>query len=263
MKNIGGVKALKIDQQQWGEIPLLHMYDEKMTENTPTVIFLHGFESAKEHNLHYAYNYVNAGIRVIMPDAILHGQREQGLDQVQLSLRFWEVVLTNIEEVAYLKKELELRGIAKNAKIGLSGTSMGAITTLGCLTVYPWIDAAAAMMGTPNYVDFATNQLAQIEAMGLKLPMKDEEIEKLYTTLAYFDLSKQPEKLAGRPLFFWHGKKDKVVPYEAAYKFYEANKSLYENEADKWQHMMSQSAGHQVNRKGMLANIAWFVKHLA
>ncbi|MBQ0137730.1 MAG: prolyl oligopeptidase family serine peptidase [Kurthia sp.] len=254
---------MKIEQQQWGEIPLLHMYDEKMNETTPTVIFLHGFESAKEHNLHYAYNYVNAGIRVIMPDAILHGQRDQGLDPVQLSMRFWEIVLTNIEEVAYLKNELETRGIVKDAKIGLSGTSMGAITTLGCLTVYPWIDAAGVMMGTPNYVDLAAGQLAQIEAMGLKLPMNEEEVQKLYATLAYFDLSKQPEKLAGRPVFFWHGKKDKTVPYEPAFEFYEATKPQYENALDKWQHMTSKSSGHQVNRKGMLANIAWFVKHLA
>lgn len=254
---------MKIEQQQWGEIPLLHMYDEKMNANTPTVIFLHGFESAKEHNLHYAYNYVNAGLRVIMPDAILHGQRDQGLDQIQLSMRFWEIVLTNIEEVAYLKKELQARGLVKDAKIGVSGTSMGGITTLGCLTVYPWIDAAAVMMGTPNYVDLAAGQLGQIEAMGLKLPMTEEEIQKLYATLSYFDISKQPEKLAGRPVFFWHGKKDKTVPYAPAYDFYEATKEQYAATPERWQHMTSKSSSHQVNRKGMLANVAWLTQYLA
>lgn len=252
-----------INREQWGQIPLLHIYNEKMDENTPVIIFLHGFESAKEHNLHYAYNYVNAGIRVIMPDAILHGERDQGLDPIQLSLRFWETVLTNIEEVEYLKEELKNHGILKNGKIGLSGTSMGAITTLGCLSVYPWIDVAASMMGTPNYVELAKEQLDQVEAMGLKLPMSEEEIQKLYATLAYFDISKQPEKLAGRPVFFWHGKKDKTVLPAAALAFFEATKEQYEDAPDNWQYMSSKSSAHQVNRKGLLANVEWFASHLA
>lgn len=254
---------MKIDHEKWGEIPLIHLYDESMDASTPTVLFLHGFESAKEHNLHYAYNYVKNGIRVILPDAILHGERSENLDGVQMSLRFWEVILTNIEEVSYLKEQLEQRGIITGAKIGLSGTSMGAITTLGCLTVYPWIDAAASMMGNPNYVELAKEQLQQVESMGMKLPMSEEEINKLYNTLAYFEISSHPEKLAGRPVFFWHGKKDQVVSFKAAHKFFEEQKNLYTETPEKWCHMESKSSGHQVNRKGMLANIAWFAEHLA
>lgn len=254
---------MKIDHEKWGEIPLIHLYDESMDASTPTVLFLHGFESAKEHNLHYAYNYVKNGMRVILPDAILHGERSGNLDGVQMSLRFWEVILTNIEEVAYLKQQLEKRGIIADAKIGLSGTSMGAITTLGCLTVYPWIDAAASMMGNPNYVELAKEQLNQVESMGLKLPMSEEEINKLYNTLAYFEISSHPEKLAGRPVFFWHGKKDQVVSFKAAHTFFEEQKHLYAEIPEKWCHMESKTSGHQVNRKGMLANVAWFAEYLA
>ena len=47
-------------------------------------IFLHGFTSAKEHNLHYAYNLAKKGIRVLLPDAHLHGVREENLDEVEL-----------------------------------------------------------------------------------------------------------------------------------------------------------------------------------
>lgn len=252
-----------IDQEKWGKIPLLHIYDEKMDESTPTVIFLHGFESAKEHNLHYAYNYVNQGMRVIMPDAILHGERDEGLDQIQISLRFWEIILTNIEELKLIKNELNERGILSTGKLGVSGTSMGAITTLGCLSVYPWIDAAASMMGTPNYVDLAKGQLEQIEARGLKLPMTDEEVEKLYMTLSHFDLSSQPEKLANRPLLFWHGKKDQVVPYEPAQTFYESIKEHYTSHPEDLKYISSKNSGHQVNRSGVLANVQWFADNLA
>lgn len=254
---------MKIENEKWGEIPLIHLYNEEMDAKTPTVIFLHGFESAKEHNLHYAYNYVKNGIRVIMPDAILHGERSENLDAVQMSLRFWETVLTNIEEVKFLKEQLQVKGLLIDGKLGVSGTSMGAITTLGCMTVYPWIDAAASMMGTPDYVGLAKGQLQQIEAMGLKFPMNDEEVEKLYETLSYFEISSHPEKLAERPVFFWHGKKDNTVPYEAAFKFYEEQKERYSNHPERWEYMISNSSGHQVNRKGMLANVAWFAEKLA
>ncbi|GEK33656.1 prolyl oligopeptidase family serine peptidase [Kurthia sibirica] len=254
---------MKINHETWGNIPLLHLYNEETAnENTPIVIFLHGFESAKEHNLHYAYNYVTSGMRVIMPDAILHGERAEDLDAIQLSMRFWEIVLTNIEELNYIKQQLVDKGLYTHGKIGVSGTSMGAITTLGCLTVYPWIDAAAVMMGTPNYVELAKNQLQQVADLGLKLPMNEAELEKMYETLDFFDISKKPELLANRPVFFWHGKKDHTVPYEPAHRFYKNSMEQYAANPQRWQHMTSKSAGHQVNRTGMLANVQWFADYL-
>ena len=65
-----------IQREKWGNIPVLHMYNETMSETTSTVFFLHGHLSAKEHNLHYAYQLVKQGIRVILPDAIYHGERD-------------------------------------------------------------------------------------------------------------------------------------------------------------------------------------------
>ncbi len=178
---------MKVDQEIWGSIPLLHIYNEEtVNEKSPVVIFLHGFESAKEHNLHYAYQLVNKGIRVIMPDALLHGDREDHLDKIQLSLRFWEIVLTSIEEVKYLYDQLKERGYLTTDKIALSGTSMGAIVTMGCLTVYPWIKTAAVMMGAPAYVELAKEQIAEIEERGFKIPLTENELDKMLTTLSLF-----------------------------------------------------------------------------
>ncbi len=47
-----------VEKEVWGNIPLLHIHNDDMNEETPVVIFLHGFMSAKEHNLHYAYQLV-------------------------------------------------------------------------------------------------------------------------------------------------------------------------------------------------------------
>ena len=63
-----------VQSESWANIPLLHIYNEETNVHSPIVLFLHGFESAKEHNLHYAYQLVNQGCRVILPDAHLHGE---------------------------------------------------------------------------------------------------------------------------------------------------------------------------------------------
>lgn len=255
---------MKVDHEIWGNIPLLHIYDEEtVNEKTPVVIFLHGFTSAKEHNLHYAYQLVNKGVRVLLPDALLHGEREENLDEVQLSLRFWEIVLTSIEEVNYLYQQLKEKGLLTTDQIGLSGTSMGAIVTMGCLKVYPWIKTAAVMMGAPAYVELAKAQMAEIESRGFNIPLTEQELDKMLTTLSYFDMSQHPEAMAGRPVLFWHGKKDHMVPFVPAYAFYESIQSDYAEHPDDLAFIVDKTAGHKVSRSGMLAGTKWLAEHLA
>ncbi|MFS0688455.1 prolyl oligopeptidase family serine peptidase [Sporosarcina sp. 179-K 8C2 HS] len=249
-----------VKEENWSNIPLLHIVDETMENSKlPAVIFLHGFTSAKEHNLHYAYNIAKKGFRVLLPDAHLHGSREEELDEVQLSLRFWEIVLTSIEEMAILHKELKERGVQK---IGMGGTSMGGITTLGCLTAYPWIDVAAVMMGAPGYVELAKAQMSQFERRGFKLPITDEERKTLLDTLAIFDLTKQRHKLNNRPVFFWHGENDATVPFEPTFNFYKAAKKDYEDSPERFEFYKDPNAGHAVSRLGMLQSVDWFASYL-
>lgn len=250
-----------VQSETWGNIPLLHIYNEQTKINSPIIIFLHGFESAKEHNLHYAYQLVNAGCRVILPDAHLHGERDENLDQVEISLRFWETVLTSIEEVGKLKEELNNRGYGNEQKIGVAGTSMGGITTLGCLTAYPWIDAAAIMMGTPGYVQLAKAQIEQFEQKGFKIPLNSEEKDNMFQTLSTFDASIHMKNLENKPLFFWHGVKDQVVPFESTSYFIESYVKQFGNENLVF--LKDKSAGHAVTRKGLLEVTKWLANNLA
>lgn len=251
-----------VTDEEWGNVPLLHIVEKELeTSDMPVMIFLHGFTSAKEHNLHYAYQMAKKGLRVLLPDAHLHGVRAEELDEVQLSLRFWEIVLTSLEEVGVLKDELANRGLPA-AKIGLGGTSMGGITTLGCLTLYGWIDAAAVMMGAPNYVQLAKAQMAQFERGGFKLPITDEERRNLLDTLARFDLTKHRPALAKRPVFFWHGRNDTTVPYEPTFNFYNAVKLDYADHPEDFEFMTDETAGHAVSRPGMLRAAEWMAFHL-
>lgn len=43
--------------------------------------------------------------------------------------------------------------------------------------------------------------------------------------LKKYDLTQYPEKLGNRPLLFWHGKLDEVVPYRYSHQFFEKIKN--------------------------------------
>ncbi len=254
---------MEIREEQWGQVPLLHVVDEQQeSSEMPVVVFFHGFTSAKEHNLHYAFNLAKKGIRVLLPEAHLHGVRMEDLDEVQLSLRFWEIVLTSIEEAGFLQEELQNKGLLNDGRLAFAGTSMGGITTLGCLAAYPQVNCAAVMMGTPGFVKLAKGQMQQFENRGYKLPMGSDEVKSLFDALGTFDLTKHPERLGGRPVFFWHGKKDATVPFEPTWNFYNAEKASYSSHPEDFVFMADAHAGHTVSRPGMLTAVDFLADHL-
>ena len=73
--------------------------------------------------------------------------------------------------------------------------------------------------------------------------------------MAKYDLSIQPEKLNGRPLFVWHGESDPVVPISGIHSFVESGASLFKDEQITY--MPDKYAGHAVTRKGLLEAINW------
>lgn len=253
-----------IRSEQWQQIPVLHVVAQsKETEQIPVVLFFHGFTSAKEHNLHYAYNLAKQGIRVILPEARLHGERSEALDDFHMQLSFWEIVLTSIKEADVLHQELERRKlISAETAVGIAGTSMGGITTFGCLARYDWVDAASVMMGSPAFVRLAKGQIAHAERGGRTLPVSEEERERLFQALAQVDLSQQPAKLDRRPLFMWHGEQDTVVPFAFTQQFYEEALKDYPEHEGRLKWMPDEEAGHAVTRPGMLAAVDWLAQHL-
>ncbi|PYF06538.1 prolyl oligopeptidase family serine peptidase [Ureibacillus chungkukjangi] len=251
-----------VQDDMWKGIPLLHVYDNSMNEKTPVVIFLHGFQSAKEHNLHYAYQLVQNGVRVIMPDAYLHGVRNENLSELKMNMHFWEIVLKTIHEVSSIYEELKQRGYG-DAKIGIAGSSMGGIITAGCLNSYDWISAAAICMGAPGYVDLANYQLEQFEKMGVALPFDEKQKEAILNQLSEYDITNEPTRFNQRPVIFWHGHKDMTVPFENTYHFYTELRSLYEASPEKLKFVESKNSGHKVPRSGVLAVTSFLSQHLA
>lgn len=256
-------QLIGIEKELVHHIPVLHIAKkEHWEEALPLIIFVHGFTSAKEHNLHYAYLLADKGYRVLMPDVLYHGERGNGAADGELQLNFWGIVLNTISELDLLKEHYIARKLVLEDRIGLAGTSMGAIITLGALTHYRWIKAAVSLMGNPCYEQFASMQITEMKKRGIEIPLTEEELANVMGKLKEMDLSLQPKVLAGRPLLFWHGRKDTVVPFADAYSFFEQVKKDYAGEPEKIHFIEDERAGHKVSREGLLATVSWFEKYV-
>ncbi|WP_017726876.1 prolyl oligopeptidase family serine peptidase [Halalkalibacterium ligniniphilum] len=252
---------ITIQHETIAEIPTLHVVKADLsTQARPTVFFLHGYTSAKEHNLHYAYLLADKGFRVLLPEALHHGEREQELVGKERDLSFWNIVIQSIKELELLKNHFVAQGLTIELQIGVMGTSMGAITTYGALTQYPWIHTAVSLMGTAYYQAFAEGQLEMLSKSGIE--WSDEAKNKALSSLETYDLSKQIEKLAGRPLMIWHGERDQVVPYRFSPSFYQLIQKQYEEQPEKLLFISDSRADHKVSREAVLMSVEWFETHL-
>ena len=251
-----------ISKQKLGDIPSLVVVDiDKKTEALPVVVYFHGFTSAKEHNLTIAYLLAEEGYRVVLPDSELHGEREHdNTSELKKQISFWDIVLKNVKELDEIKRALDKAGMILNGRIGVAGTSMGGITTSAALSQYDWIKTAAILMGSPKITTFAKTLVESFKKLG-DLPVTDEQIEALYDELERCDLSLQPEKLNQRPLLFWHGQNDSVVPFDHSYTFYDEVKRDYENK-EAIRFIKEKNRDHKVSRVAILETVKWFVKYL-
>ncbi|GAM15687.1 alpha/beta fold hydrolase [Mesobacillus selenatarsenatis] len=252
-----------VEKKRIEHIPVLHIVKQKQfSDRMPLIIFLHGFTSTKERNMHYAYLFAEKGFRVIMPEAKYHGNRSEGLSEAELGYHFWDIVIKSIEELSTIKQELVKEGLVDLARIGVAGTSMGGITTLGALAKYEWIKAGVSLMGNPSFEEFALWQMNEMEKRNIQIGLSQEQVSALLNQLKKYDLSLQPEKLNNRPLLFWHGKLDPVVPYQSAYDFYEQNRKSYEGTVGMFEFITDENAGHNVSNAGVEATAKWFEKHI-
>lgn len=251
-----------IKHEMIAHIPALIIEDSKHEgEPLPVVTYIHGITSAKEQNLSIAYLLAEKGYRVILPDCYLHGERAEGLSNQEISYKLWEVVLRNLKELPILYQAMKEQNLLKNDQFGLAGTSMGGITTSAALTQFDWIKVAAVLMGSPQPVRFAEEQVATLKQMDVEVPLTEEEQQQLIRSLSTIDLSKQVDKLAERPIFFWHGEKDQVVPFDHSYSFYNDAISHYKN-PENIRFLREVERDHKVSLYAIHETVKWFELHM-
>jgi fermentation-respiration switch protein FrsA (DUF1100 family) len=171
-------------------------------------------------------------------------------------------VIQSIHEIEIIKNYLVKEKLTEEDSIGVAGTSMGAIVTFGALKRYPWIRAAASLMGCPSYQEFAKWQLGKIADMGIDFPLSESEIAAYFRKLAEYDLSTDMEGMNERPLLCWHGIKDQEVPIDSVLGFVKNLKGYYKNKPDNLKLIVDEKADHKVSREGVLATVDWFATHI-
>ncbi|QDP42112.1 prolyl oligopeptidase family serine peptidase [Radiobacillus deserti] len=249
---------IEVFKERWGEIPVLTIVEAaKREESLPVLTYFHGYTSAKEHNLPIAYLLAEKGYRVILPDSLHHGERENDIPHAERELQFFHIVQQNLMDLATIKQELDTRNWIKEDRFGVAGTSMGGITTAAALTQFPWIKAAAVLMGSPKLTEYAKRMVDEVKKRMDRFPMTDDQVTDILHQLQHIDLSMQTDKLMERPLFFWHGDKDPVVPFEQSYSFYEEVTKLYKN-PENIRFLREVGRGHKVSRFATLETVNWF-----
>lgn len=200
-------------------VPLLEIVaEEKEAHQLPTVFFYHGWTSVKESVLVNGYELAKRGFRALLPDAYLHGERATA-ETTRGNMDFWDVVVHNITEITAIKDHYVHNQLTDPEKIGVSGLSLGGITTNAMLTQFPWIKAAGVLMGTPSPIDFSKWILQSPWTEGLDFEISEAQIEEAVEPLKNISLDLQPEKIAGRPVYYWHGTNDDLVPYSLTDSF--------------------------------------------
>ncbi|UOQ86531.1 alpha/beta fold hydrolase [Gracilibacillus salinarum] len=248
---------IAISKEYWDGVPILHVVDQdKKDKPLPTLTYIHGYTSAKEHNLPLAFLMAEKGYRVLLPDAMLHGEREEDISSSEREMRFFDIVKQNLDDIEAIYEELVARQLLDGNRFGLAGTSMGGITTAAALTQFSWIKSAGILMGSPKISAFAERLIGAMKAEHKELPIPDEQLHQLMQELAEMDLSMQVEKLFGRALFFWHGEADQVVPFDHAYSFYEEAIDHYKN-PENIRFLKEIGKGHKVTRFAITEFVKW------
>ncbi len=248
------VKNVQIQQ-----IPVFEVYQEgQAEEQLPLIIFYHGWESRKERVLEYGYTLAKSGFRVVLPEAWNHGERKATYGKEQDALDFWEVVVQNVRELPLISNYYISNHKAVAKKISVAGLSMGGITVSALLTQYDWIHAAAVLMGSPAPIAFSKWLLQNytIEGTALYDLLDKEEVEKKLMKLKAISLTRQPEKIANRPVYFWHGTEDPIVPMHLTRKFLEEIQAASFSEQVEFE--FTKGAAHEVPREIILKTADFF-----
>lgn len=240
------------------KIPVLEVVLEELkTEPLPLVIYYHGWQSSKELVLTQARKLAKQGIRVLLPDAMNHGERRMGAISTTPSMTFWSSVQFNLAEFSQLTHFYEKQDLIQHKKIGVGGVSMGGITTCALLTQHPEIQVAACIMGTPAPTHYLEMVIRKAAERDIFVP---QDLPLLLSWLENYDLALNPSKLANRPLLFWHGKEDEKIPFEAAYDFYEEVKE--QEYAEKMLFLTDEKERHLVRSDVMDQVAEFFVAEL-
>lgn len=248
---------IEIVTESFAEMECLHAAPAGQRQTPlPTVVFYHGFTSSKEVYSYFAVALAQAGFRVVMPDADLHGSRYNGDSEHRLG-HFWEILRRSIDELPPLEAALRDAGLVDGARFAVAGASMGGMTALGIMARYPQVKSVACMMGSGYFSSLSQTLFPPFIAQSAH---EQQRLAERLAPLAGYDVSHQLEKLADRPLLLWHGEADEVVPAVETVRLEQALRAASLDA--RLTFLTEAGVGHRITPPALNAAVSFFTQHL-
>lgn len=248
---------IEISETSLAGIACLHATPAGMQHKAlPVVAFWHGFTSSKEVYAYFAVALAQRGFRVVMPDALHHGTRYNGDSETRLT-QFWEILRSNIDEVACIRQALEKQGLIADGRFAVGGASQGGMTALGAMARYPDIRSVACLMGSGYFSTLAKQLFPPFVAHSAEA---QAHLDTRLAPLAEWDVTHHLAALAERPLLIWHGDADEVVPVAESVRLVDALRAQgYDQHLTT---LIETHVGHRVTPAALQATAAFFASSL-
>jgi len=248
-----------IQLEEAAGIPLLHAAPAPDWDRPlPTIFFFHSFRVSKELISYFGYMLGAVGFRVVMPEAPDHGARFGGDDALRLR-SFWDILRQSVDELAELRGACSARGLIDDPdRIGVAGTSMGAFAALSAAARYPWVGAAASLMGTGYFRDAARTIFPPFGTFSAET--RDAHHSRL-APLTDYEVGPAIDRLARLPLFLWHGQRDEAVPFAEATRLQDV--ILAAGGGDKLEVVSDPLGSHKVTMDAASRTVSFFQRSMA
>lgn len=235
------MKEIEIQNYQIGEIPILEICRKQEQNNSelPLLFLYHGWTSCKEDMLEIAKQLAGADYRMIIADCYGHGSRKQQ------DLRMWDVDLMfqtirkTVDEFPNLFVYYQKSSEKKLTQFAVAGVSMGAMIVNALICQFDAIPAAVSLMGAASLKDLpkhfqADGMQSLIEANQFFHPEqslpdrfslehiieeKEQALADLSEQLVNYDLGQDISRIKQRIMYFWHGRRDPLVPCRITVNF--------------------------------------------
>lgn len=207
--DIDGIPALEVAQKSQWDQPL------------PLVVFQHGGTNDKEVVAGYGVELAKRGFRVVLPDALKHGENNYApIRQISDYFEVWEDGVYRLPRILdYYRESI------KDDFIGVGGLSLGGYMTNMQMVKYPEISAAVSLMAGVDTAGAIRTSLSKRHGQREEsvLPLEDYPHSQV---LIDYSLGENLEALNGRPMYFWHSKDDHWVPFRFTYYPLTDNRAL-------------------------------------
>lgn len=251
------MSTVSMIEERVGHLPVIHAAPQALLDQPlPTVVLFHGYTSSKELSTFLAYMLARRGLRVVLPEADMHGERYDGDEDKRLR-HFWDILATTIDELPACCDHYRSRGLIDRDRIGVAGTSMGGFAALGCMVRYGWIRATAAYMASGHFLQLSRTLYPPLGAYG---PANAAEHVRRMRRLADVEVPGRYERIAHRPLMLWHGRRDDIVPYGESERLRD---ELAERGLDGNLTFIGDPRGvHRLSMAASVAGVEFFERHL-